>query len=159
MKIPRNKDGRYSLTEKQEAEFRQDVAENLLTRKEIQIKYNISVSKVQQAFQPKKHLSHQSKRSSLQGRYYNVKKNSEAQKKHREKIKNIENIKEIVNIIPEERKYMKIKKENKQPKEMAMVSIPRTLHTRIKMLAAKDKRTIRAYLDILITREESKDND
>ena len=40
--------------------------------------------------------------------------------------------------------------------EMTMLSIPRTLHTRIKELAKKDDRSMRTYLDRLITEQEKK---
>lgn len=39
---------------------------------------------------------------------------------------------------------------------MTMLSIPRTLHTRIKKLAEDDGRSMRAYLDRLITEQEKK---
>lgn len=41
-------------------------------------------------------------------------------------------------------------------KEETMISVTRELHTRIKKLADDDKRSMRAYLDVLITAEEKK---
>lgn len=34
--------------------------------------------------------------------------------------------------------------------EMTMVSVPRSVHTKIKALAKQDKRSIRSYLEVLI---------
>ena len=47
-------------------------------------------------------------------------------------------------------------KETTVSEEMTMLSIPRTLHTRIKALAKADGRSMRSYLDILIKTKETK---
>ena len=39
---------------------------------------------------------------------------------------------------------------------MTMLSIPRTLHARIKALAKEDGRSMRSYLDRLVTSQELK---
>lgn len=45
---------------------------------------------------------------------------------------------------------------NEAPQEMTMLSIPRTLHTRIKKLAKEDGRSMRTFLDRLIAKAEQK---
>ena len=42
-----------------------------------------------------------------------------------------------------------------EAEEMTMLSIPRTLHTRIKNLAKLDGRSMRSYLDRVIKEKES----
>jgi len=44
----------------------------------------------------------------------------------------------------------------KQVEKMTMLSVPRSLHTRIKALAKEDGRSMRSYLDILIKTKEKK---
>ena len=45
---------------------------------------------------------------------------------------------------------------NTKSVEMTLISIPRTLHTRIKKLAKEDGRSMRSYLDIVIKEKEKK---
>ena len=46
----------------------------------------------------------------------------------------------------------------KKPVPMTLISIPRSLHKRIKAIAEKDGRTMRAYLDIVIKEKENERN-
>lgn len=46
-------------------------------------------------------------------------------------------------------------KQKTKPVEMTMLSIPRTLHARIRELAKADGRSMRSYMDILITSVEN----
>lgn len=84
-KIGRENDGRYALTPEQEKELTFDVAEGVLSRKEIGLKYGISISKVWQLFNPEQHKKNVEANKKNQPKYYDTKANTDAQRKHREK--------------------------------------------------------------------------
>lgn len=90
-KVGRKNDDRYALTPEMERELQNDIDNGLMTRKELQLRYKVSKSKIWQMCNPKKHKKNYSARKEFQkgGKYYDREKHALEQQKYRKKLKDL----------------------------------------------------------------------